>query len=326
MFVEVMRNAAREHSQPLQLLRLNELMLVPPPALGDVFNAEEDARGHALDAGHAAAADHHGAAADVFKVMRDLEVVEGFFLRDDLFEQLAQFGNVPLAVAEAIDQPAFSPPGRNFESLVEGLVGRVHPHVVVEDDEWSGRGAKRGFGVIALCSGRQFGALERVDIHQHEHDAVDLFVERQVGSGAQDIPAPVLVAHLALMRRRGVDHFGEQALKAGHFEIVPDAAECPSHVGRQQIKNFPGQRCEATDGEVAPEQQDGRLDGHLEVIQVGIEAVQFRVPIGHFFINRGQLFVGGFELFLGGLQLFISCSGVPRWQIGLLRWKPGGSR
>jgi hypothetical protein len=65
--------------------------------------------------------------ADLLEVVLDHEVVEGIIAREHLFEELAQTGNVPLAVAELVDEPPLGGGRVDLERGVEGLVGRPHP-------------------------------------------------------------------------------------------------------------------------------------------------------------------------------------------------------
>src|SRR5712691_4242122 len=82
---------------------------------GDVLDAKENSVRRAVS-GQPAAIEQHGAAADVFKLVSHLEVIEEAVPGQDVFQQLAQPGNLPLAVAELKNQAAFGFGWRNLES------------------------------------------------------------------------------------------------------------------------------------------------------------------------------------------------------------------
>ena len=74
-------------------------------------------------------------AADHRERVLQFEVVEHGAGGDDVFEQGAQVGDVPLAVAQFVDEPALGLTGRDVERLVEGAVGRADAQGGVEDEE-----------------------------------------------------------------------------------------------------------------------------------------------------------------------------------------------
>ena len=69
------------------------------------------------------------------KIMLDLEAVHGGLLGNDRLQQDAKGGNVPLAVAERIKQPAPRMLGIDLEGLVERDARRQHAKLVVEHDK-----------------------------------------------------------------------------------------------------------------------------------------------------------------------------------------------
>ena len=91
--------------------------------------------------------------------------------------------------------------GVDAEGAVEGAVGAFDAQVGVEHEQRFAHGLDDVLGVIARGGDGLLAALEIVDVHQHQHRAVHLVVERQVGAHAQGIPAAVFVPHLALAAR-----------------------------------------------------------------------------------------------------------------------------
>ncbi len=76
---------------------------------------------------------YHGLQAYGRELMRDLEALEEGILGQDVFEELAQFWDIPLAIAELVDVPLFRFFGIDLEHLVEGLIGRQDAEVLVQD-------------------------------------------------------------------------------------------------------------------------------------------------------------------------------------------------
>src|SRR5207247_1775372 len=127
--------------------------------------------------------EQHGAASDGVKVVRDLEVVEETVFRENVFEQVAQPEDVPLAIAHLINQLTLSRLGWNIELVGKGGVGCADSQVWCEDDERIADRSKNGFGVIARSRDFPLAPFECIDIHQHEDRAVNLVFERQIRLG-----------------------------------------------------------------------------------------------------------------------------------------------
>ena len=77
---------------------------------------------------------HHPAADDREGVLQ-LEVVEDGALGDDVLEQGPQVGDVPLAVAQLVDEAVLGLLGRDVKGLVEGAVGGADAQGGVEDQQ-----------------------------------------------------------------------------------------------------------------------------------------------------------------------------------------------
>src|SRR5437867_4709438 len=225
--------------------------------------------------------------------MRNLVVVEETVSGQDVFQQLAQSGDLPLAVAQIEKQAAFGFGGRNLESLIVPLVGVLDAQVGVEDQQRVAHGLDDVGRVIARGGHGLLSALERVDVYEHQHRAVNLVVEGQVGARAQGIAAARFVPHFALALADGVNDFFEQGFEVGQIEIVPDVGQGAAHVGVHEVEQIGGGRREAADGQVACEYQDGQVDAGVEIVQVRIGTAEFGVVVGHLVIEGGQLFVGG---------------------------------
>ena len=53
-----------------------------------------------------------------------------------LREQATQIRNVPLAVAEVVDQAPLGLGRLDLEGIVEGAIGGLYPEILVQDQEW----------------------------------------------------------------------------------------------------------------------------------------------------------------------------------------------
>ena len=82
-----------------------------------------------------AGVEQHHPAADGREGVLELEVVEDGALGDDVLEQGPQVGDVPLAVAQLVDEAALGLRGRDVERLVEGAVGGPDAQRGVEDQQ-----------------------------------------------------------------------------------------------------------------------------------------------------------------------------------------------
>ena len=84
---------------------------------------------------HAASVQEHHPAPDGREVVRDLEIVEGCLLGQDFFKQAAEAGDIPLAVAQVVDQLALSVVTRDLEGPIKGAVGRPDSQLSVENQQ-----------------------------------------------------------------------------------------------------------------------------------------------------------------------------------------------
>ena len=97
----------------------------------DVLHREQDE----LDIIEAARVQQDRARANPLKVMAHLIVVEDRILRQNLFQQGMQLGNIPLPIAELIDELADGLRWAHLKHLVEGRIGRLHAEVGREDEQ-----------------------------------------------------------------------------------------------------------------------------------------------------------------------------------------------
>ncbi len=119
----------------------------------------------------------HHPAADGREGVLELEVVEDGALGDDVLEQGPQVGDVPLAVAQLVDEAALGLPGRDVERLVEGAVGGPDAQRGVEDQQGL---SHRLHNVLGIFPGRlddllglsPFGDVPKDEYHPDEIPSV----------------------------------------------------------------------------------------------------------------------------------------------------------
>ena len=125
-----------------QLLRQRSqflLVLVDLPLLllaeGDIDDGQQDHLGLLALAVDAPGVEQHGPAPDVLEIMLDLVVLEAAVVRQDVLQEPAQLRDIPLPVAELVDEPALGFLRRDPEGLVERLVGRDHAEILIQHQE-----------------------------------------------------------------------------------------------------------------------------------------------------------------------------------------------
>src|SRR5580704_16301545 len=82
-----------------------------------------------------AAVEQHHPPPENREVVLQLEVVENRTLGNNIFQESAQIGDVPLAVAQLVNQAVLGFFEGDLKSLVEGAVTRSHPQSGIENQE-----------------------------------------------------------------------------------------------------------------------------------------------------------------------------------------------
>ena len=94
--------------------------------------------------------EQHRLAADGGKIVFHFEIRHKWVSRDRISASMApKFRDVPLAVAEIVDQLAYGGFGVHTESFVEGPVGRHDAQVGIEHQQRFLNGFDDGLGVLA---------------------------------------------------------------------------------------------------------------------------------------------------------------------------------
>ena len=128
----------------LEKLALLKIALCNAPALSKRF-FRPLARGHVFHGQNQqlavparlklAGIEQHDPAADHREGVLQLKVVEDGTLGDDVFEQSPQVGNVPLAVAQLVNEPVHRLFGGDLKGLIERAVGGADAQGGVENQQ-----------------------------------------------------------------------------------------------------------------------------------------------------------------------------------------------
>jgi len=78
----------------------------------------------------------HDLAADGLEGMLHFQIVEDRILRQDLFQQFSELGDVPLPVAKIEDQHPLGLFRLDIEGLVKGSIGLDHMQIRIKEDQW----------------------------------------------------------------------------------------------------------------------------------------------------------------------------------------------
>ena len=92
---------------------------------------------------------------------------------EDLGQQRPQLGDVPLTVAQVVDEAALRLFFRGMEVPVEGGVGRADPQALVENHEWLSQGRNDVVGVVEGVLHLLLLPPAFADVSEHEYDPGD---------------------------------------------------------------------------------------------------------------------------------------------------------
>ena len=171
-----------------------------------------------------------------------LEVLEMAVPGQDHFQQGPQAGDVPLAVAQLVDQPALRVRGGDLEALVEGPVGRPHPQVAVQHEQRFPHRLDDADGVVAGMLDFLLAPFEGINVDQHQDHAADLVVQGLVRPDVELVPGAGLVGDLALLDLQRVDHLMDQQLQVGHVDLRLEVARAAGPRRRDAGSSPPGRR------------------------------------------------------------------------------------
>ncbi len=139
-----------------------------PPALAHVLDGEKDQIRVVALWREPAGVEQHGPLPDSGEGVLNLEVFNGMAVAQDLGQQRPQLRDVPLTIAQFVEESALRLFLRGVEVPVEGGVGRADPQALVEDHERLSQGRndvlRVGKGVLQFI-----GTLVNVRFHLALH-------------------------------------------------------------------------------------------------------------------------------------------------------------
>jgi hypothetical protein len=146
--------------QLLGALQQAFLLAFDRAARGDVGEGQQDRGVWTGLVDHHAGVQQHGALAQAREVVLDLEAVHRRVFRDDGLEQDPKGGDVPLPVAQVVEQAAHGVLRIDLKDLVEGTAGR-------QDDEAPVQHQKRLVDRIDDRLGERLGVFNSGDLARH---------------------------------------------------------------------------------------------------------------------------------------------------------------
>src|SRR6187200_975052 len=167
---------------------------------------------------------------------------------------------------------------RLAECASEILTGGLHAHVTVQDDEGLIDHPHERIGVVLCQPHPLFRSLGHVNVEEREHRAIDLVVDALVWANAEREPASALVSDFALDRCDRIDRLEDQLLEIGEVDVRLDMPDRPIQIARDQIEDFLRHRREATDSQIARDDDNSDLNTCEKIYQVAVDEAQFFVP------------------------------------------------
>ena len=227
------------------------------------------------------------------------EVLKPGALRKDVLQELPQAGDVPLPLANLIEQSALGHGRRHLESLVEGGAGGHDAQFAVQHHQ---RLADRGDDVLGVIAGRlQFHLmlpqrflqlLDRRDVGKRHHHPGDHVFHSSVGQDSHVVPATVTGLHLRFLGHQRILHLPGVLDEVVVFEVRRKVAQRTPHVAGGQVDDPGGLRSEPTDAQVVVQEDRGNLAAVQEVLHVAVRLLQFldlHLQLGvdrlHFFVE-----------------------------------------
>ncbi len=168
----------------------------------------------------------------------NLEVFNGMAVAQDLGQQRPQLGDVPLTVAQVVDEAALRLFFRGMKVPVEGGVGRANPQALVENHEWLSQGRNDVLGVGEGVLHLMLLPPAFADVSEHKYDPGDcpLVVAHWGGTVVDGSFRAVLSDEQAVVRKPD-HHAVPQGSDGGTFDrlvalFVDDAEHAVQRLAR----------------------------------------------------------------------------------------------
>ena len=142
-------------------------------AFRDIFQGKQNERRLVALLTDPAGIEQERAVAQAGKFVVNLKVMKLAILANDRFEQRPQAGNLPLALAQLVDQPVLGILRIDAKSLIKRTVRPLHAHLGIEHDQRLTHRVHDCLSEIARLLDHLLAALQRVDILHNNHGAVN---------------------------------------------------------------------------------------------------------------------------------------------------------
>jgi hypothetical protein len=140
--VASVKDSASHTTQAFGLLELPvpglklRLFSFSPFALGDVFHGQEDNLRSDIFSENLPGVEQNSLSSDIEKIMLDFISIEHGIMRENLLKEYPQLGNIPLPVANVIDEIPDYFLGPYFEGIVETVVGCENLQIGIQHQKW----------------------------------------------------------------------------------------------------------------------------------------------------------------------------------------------
>ena len=147
------------------------------------------------------------------------KVLDDRVVRQDVLQELAQGGDVPVAVAQVIEQAALSLGGRDLEHRVERAVRGLHAQAGIEDQQRLADRVDEALGIGLGRAGGLFGVRQGGHVDKRQDHPVNDVRHRPVGQEAHQVLAGgIRRAHVALLQGERAQHLPGVADEVGAVE------------------------------------------------------------------------------------------------------------
>ena len=170
--------------------------------------------------------EQHHPPADGRERVLELKVVEDRALGDDVLEQGPQVGDIPLAVAQLVDQAALGFVGRDMKRLIESAVGGPNAQRGVEDQQGLAHRIHDVLGIVLNILDQRFS-------FHHDHLFCMLRGEHRAASSSIGCSAPSFamssggIGHAAVLVQMGSSAANMLSVVSCQLSVV----SCPSWRG-----------------------------------------------------------------------------------------------
>src|SRR5580698_1908432 len=221
----------------------------------------------------AAGVEHHASRAEMRKIVAYFEILHPTIVGENIFQQLAQPGNVPLPIAQVVDGTVLGVFARDLETPVESWVGADHSQLVVQDQDCFAGSLDKHIRMLVHLVETTF---HDVNILEADHRALNLAVPGFVGTHPHQVPCPGSgLSYFAFYGGDVLDALSRDLAQIFDFKIGADVAQAASDIAGQQVQQLLRGSSKAADVQVLPHNHHRESDVAQHVEQVVVDRSQF---------------------------------------------------